>query len=129
MKAYKCSVCGSGEYYTHMQGGGRKTTFRKCKICNSKRQARYKAILRMQVFKVLGGVCNGCGIDDYKVLCVDHVHANGAEERKTINQERLYRMIRDGEADLSEYQALCHNCNYLKRLVDHPRMWVPTSLG
>lgn len=78
-----------------------------------KREIQQKYKVKSQVFKKLGGRCQRCGIDDIRVLQVDHVNGSGIQDRKKGNGYSYYRRIRD---DISgKYQLLCANCNWIKR--------------
>ena len=37
--------------------------------------------------------CNCCHIDNFHVLCIDHIHNDGAEERKKLSPHLLYNKI------------------------------------
>lgn len=86
------------------------------KYRESQRKSKRKRFeeLRNEVFKKLGSCCNRCGIDDKRVLCVDHVNGDGALERKIKTSVIAYykKIINDAEG---RYQILCHNCNWIKR--------------
>ena len=70
--------------------------------------------LRFSAIANLGNVCVNCGITDVRVLTIDHVNNNGNVHRKKVSAVKLYRQLRDREVDMSDYQVLCWNCNYLK---------------
>lgn len=56
-----------------------------------------------------------CGYSDIRALTLDHVLNNGAEERKRIGERGVYnRCLRDDVTD--EYQILCMNCQFIKRV-------------
>ena len=70
--------------------------------------------VRNALIELLGGKCMVCGIEDYRVLQVDHINGGGSIERragKGRNREYLRKVI-DGNKD---YQLLCANCNWIKR--------------
>lgn len=69
--------------------------------------------LKIQVFTKYGGKCMRCGIDDIRVLCVDHVNGGGYRELSKKRGSGYYRIVL---ADTTgKYQILCHNCNWIKR--------------
>jgi hypothetical protein len=72
--------------------------------------------IKQEVIAHYGGRCSCCGQDDLDTLCIDHINDNGAEHRKTVTGDNMYRWIKDNNypADL---QVLCANCNYAKELV------------
>ena len=74
-----------------------------------------RAKLRQAVIALLGGKCVSCGISDVRVLQIDHINSNGAEDRKIYGagQPAYYQHILDCKG--IGYQLLCANCNWLKR--------------
>lgn len=83
------------------------------KRANVAKNARTKA-LRIDAIALLGGKCARCGYDaDSRVLQIDHIGSNGAEERAAgITGWTLYRRILGGATG---YQVLCANCNVIKK--------------
>ena len=80
-------------------------------------QHRTHRKLRHDVIAYLGGPrCARCGYSNETALSVDHIHNDGAEERKIENTYTTYRRILRGprEEMLENYQVLCRNCNWLK---------------
>jgi hypothetical protein len=72
---------------------------------------------RDAVITLFGGKCKKCGFDDPRALQLDHVH--GAKEPRghpMRNGSRLYDALLKGERDTEEYQLLCANCNWIKRV-------------
>lgn len=88
---------------------------------NKEAQARYMAewrrreynTRRPQVIKVLGGVCVMCGIDDERVLHIDHIHGGGHRERTGKDRVSMFAKIINGERT-HEFQLLCANCHQIK---------------
>lgn len=85
-----------------------------------KEQIRFKAIekrkkIRFMILEKLGGKCSNCGIDDFRVLQIDHVNGGGVREIKNFggrNQEFFNNILNDKSG---KYQLLCANCNWIKR--------------
>jgi len=77
------------------------------------------AKVRKEVMSFLGNKCVRCGIDDFRVLQIDHINGNGYQERKQFGRNggastvRYYRHILDVNGE--GYQLLCANCNWIKR--------------
>ena len=74
--------------------------------------------LRQEVLLHLGSKCSKCGIEDYRVLQIDHINGNGYQEKKQFGRGgwasvKYYRHIL--EVDGEGYQLLCANCNWIKR--------------
>jgi len=85
-----------------------------CKICYNLGYTNGQARLRLEALAVLGNRCQGCGITDVRVLTIDHVNGGGRADRKAIGGPRIYyKWVAEHP---EPYQALCHNCNHLKRI-------------
>jgi len=71
-------------------------------------------ILRATVIATLGGECLNCGIDDARVLEIDHINGDGKADRKKHGRaDTMFRnIIENGHRD--KYQLLCANCHRLK---------------
>lgn len=90
-------------------------------VANSK---KCRNRLRETVIAFLGGKCSSCGIDDLRVLQIDHVIGDGPRDRaKFANAETMHRYILRHP---QTYQLLCANCNWIKRHVKkespHPKI-------
>jgi hypothetical protein len=72
---------------------------------------------RLEVLNALGGKCVRCGIDDWRVLQIDHINGGGSKERKQVTSiDRYYKdMLHSPE----KYQVLCANCHQIKRYEEH----------
>lgn len=76
------------------------------------------AKVRKEVLSFLGNKCVRCGIDDFRVLQIDHVNGNGYRERQDFGKGgnasvKYYRHILEVRGE--GYQLLCANCNWIKR--------------
>jgi hypothetical protein len=62
--------------------------------------------------------CVKCGNEDIRVLTIDHINGNGAEDRRKTefkkDSRRLYAWLKRNNYP-SGYQCLCMNCNWIKR--------------
>jgi len=67
-------------------------------------------------FKMLGGKCKNCGIDDYRVLEIDHIIAvrRKADSLTFEVGSRLRQIISNGTRDIKDLQLLCANCHSIK---------------
>lgn len=83
--------------------------------------------LRMEIITLLGGKCsnpnclvpNGCS--DVRCLQIDHVKGGGLKERKEIGagNSKYYKFVLTKiKAGSKDYQLLCANCNWIKRIED-----------
>ena len=74
---------------------------------------------KAQIHSLLGGKCKHCGEKDTRVLQIDHVYGDGAEERRGgLSRMQLYRNVVN---NTKRYQLLCANCNWKKREKDFKR--------
>lgn len=81
----------------------------------SRRNARRsRADLRSRIFSALGGKCAGCGVDDARVLDIDHKNGGGTKHRKRV--PNALTRLRSVLENLNTYRLLCKNCNWLAYL-------------
>lgn len=73
--------------------------------------------LRDRVIFALGSRCVRCGFNDKRALQIDHLNGNGTKERKKYNSLKLYYL--HVLKNLTDYQLLCANCNWIKRSEKH----------
>jgi hypothetical protein len=80
---------------------------------------RSRVKVRIEMIQSYGGKCCNCGVDDIDVLDIDHVHNNGAEDRKNnLYGYNLYRRLKKLNWPKNNYQLLCKNCNWKKHLLN-----------
>jgi hypothetical protein len=74
-----------------------------------------RAATRFAAIEFLGGCCFQCARDDIRLLHFDHIHDDGAEQRRLgVVGSKLYRdVLRFG---LEQYQLLCVECHALKTI-------------
>jgi hypothetical protein len=81
---------------------------------------------RALVIEKLGGKCQHCGITDSRVLQIDHVHGGGGEDRRKNGNG--YALMRRAMLDTEgEFQLLCANCNFIKRMTSPAERSGPKS--
>lgn len=69
--------------------------------------------IRLSLFEYLGSpVCKRCGFSDVRALQIDHINGGGNKERKS-KTSYLPKLIKENP---SNYQILCANCNWIKRV-------------
>ena len=83
------------------------------KYAEQSRQSKKR--LKDNVFHIYGQICASCGFEDRRALTLDHVLNNGAEERKEIGERGVYIRALLPE-NMAEYQILCMNCQFIKRV-------------
>lgn len=78
---------------------------------------RYRKRIREKVFNHYGNKCVNCGINDKRVLTIDHIDNNGGEHRREIKKfgQHFYFWLIQNEFPKG-FQTLCFNCQWLKRL-------------
>jgi len=77
--------------------------------------------LRWNVLDYLsdGSNCKECGCDDIRVLQIDHVRGGGTQDYREFGGSlQIYRKIlkMSKSQALKQYQVLCANCNWIKRV-------------
>ena len=76
--------------------------------------------LRLSTLLAYGHKCVCCGETEAAFLTIDHIHNDGAEERRRIHgssrasSPKFYRMLRNQGWPRDRYQLLCYNCNCAK---------------
>lgn len=68
--------------------------------------------VKTEVLEALGDKCSRCGIDDRRVLCIDHIDGGGYKELRSMSAVKYLHHVLE---NLEKYQILCHNCNWIKR--------------
>lgn len=76
------------------------------------RKAKRK--IKAAVFDMYGRECAMCGFDDIRALSLDHVLNNGSKERAKLGERGVYYRALEGHPE--EYQTLCMNCQFIKRV-------------
>jgi len=72
--------------------------------------------LRAMVIAWYGGRCEWCGIDDVRVLAIDHCWPKGDERRRGGRSNLPQWIIKHvvyGDVPKDCFRVLCLNCNYL----------------
>lgn len=60
--------------------------------------------------------CASCGIEDLRVLQVDHIEGGGWKERKLMGGGSYCTQLPDLiRRNPDKYQLLCANCNWIKK--------------
>jgi len=87
------------------------------------RPAKNAAMVRLRrkrrtaLLAFFGGCCRLCGYDSPRALQLDHIHGDGAADRRAGNgklREQYLLMMSNPEAARKKYQLLCFNCNFAK---------------
>ena len=81
-------------------------------IYNRKRYYKNKN----EIFKILGSQCKRCGLEDLRVLQIDHVKGGGTQERKNKHSGYYQTILKTMKNKKIKYQILCANCNWIKRI-------------
>ena len=72
---------------------------------------RYQKI-RDEIFTLLGRKCVRCGFSDLRALQFDHKNGGGSKDRSSMSLIIRHKNILK---NLSKFQTLCANCNWIKR--------------
>lgn len=72
-------------------------------------------LLRDKVFTLLGDKCSQCDWNDPRALQIDHKIA-WSEDKNQPKGLNLYRALIAGKVRLEDYQLLCANHNWIKRI-------------
>lgn len=97
-----------------------------CRPCHNDVQRDLERRHRSAALDALGGRCVHCGIDDVRVLCIDHIDGGGTRERRSGRKQTVfYKAVSE---DTTGFQALCHNCNWIKRLEHDTPTYVKDSM-
>jgi hypothetical protein len=89
----------------------------RCRDCERVRPSRRppsRADYRALGIRAYGGACVCCGERDISFLQLDHVHNDGAEERRRT--KRSPWALARAQGYPPRYQLLCANCNMAKEL-------------
>ena len=73
---------------------------------------RTRIKLRKRLIQKLGGKCSRCGINDWRVLQINHLNGGGRKEYTIKGCKKIYKEILNEERD-GEFNLLCANCNIL----------------
>lgn len=80
---------------------------------------KYKLKFRTEILALLGNKCVCCGFSDPRALQIDHVNGHGSQERKLFKRDsaRFYKFVlKQIKSGSKDYQLLCANCNWIKRI-------------
>lgn len=77
-------------------------------------QKKYRSKVRDEAIIHYGGKCAKCGIDDFRILQIDHIKDDGYKHRKEIKTWQFPMWLKKHDYPKG-YQILCCNCNWLKR--------------
>ena len=80
---------------------------------NKKKKREYYVKTRKKVIEILGGKCARCGIDDWRVLQINHLNGGGTKEFRNGHPEKIYRAIINGDRATDDLELRCANCNIL----------------
>jgi len=85
------------------------------------KKAEARKVLKAVIFIVLGDKCVKCGFSDKRALQVDHKDGSGADARESGRTG--IRLLEDVLSNPEEYQILCANCNWIKRVENGEGGW------
>ena len=91
-----------------------------CKSCQKIKMSEYAFRQKVEVFAEYGGKCATCGESRTEFLTIDHIHNDGAEQRKKMGisgGSSIYAWLKKNGYPKDEFQALCFNCNVAKGIL------------
>jgi hypothetical protein len=67
--------------------------------------------------------CFNCGVEDYRVLDVEHIYDDPENDRDKMTHEAFLKtvMLMNQEDALKRLQILCRNCNWIKFIEKNER--------
>ena len=84
--------------------------------------------LRKEVIEHYGNKCVRCGINDIRILNIDHIKNNGNQHRQEIGAYYFPKWLKKNNYP-DGYQVLCLNCNWLKHLEYQENKRVELKVG
>ncbi len=89
----------------------------KARVLSRASQKRALVRIKQRLFDFLGDRCARCGFRDKRALQVDHVNGyQGKRESHKRSGTYLYRQIILGNLPKEDFQILCANCNWIKKV-------------
>ena len=79
----------------------------------------YLAGIRLTAIEVYSHgamACSDCGYSIVDALCIDHVHDDGKQHRRSVGAGPSFWLWLKRNHYPAGFQVLCHNCNFLKEL-------------
>jgi hypothetical protein len=84
-----------------------------CFVLNSTQAHQSIANARVKAIRILGGKCVVCGLDDTRILQINHKNGGGNLEYKAIGSGTIYRRITSDPDIRDNYDVRCANHNLL----------------
>lgn len=98
----------------------RKKCVEMMKLRQNSKTREYHRCKRLATLEFLGSKCAVCGIDDIRVLEVDHINNDGFKDSTLYSSGNRGRSLQQTwlavSDDPSRFQLLCANCHKLKTL-------------
>jgi len=86
---------------------------RYCRDCWNAYRRQYCRSKHKEAVEKLGGKCVVCGIDDIRVLQINHLHDKGHKEKLSKGAISFYRNIVNGKRSIDDLDIRCANHNIL----------------
>jgi hypothetical protein len=93
----------------------RSKPYKTCEECRKHRRERNK-IVRTNILDAYGSVCVCCGEKESRFLQIDHINNDGNIHRRQLGAKNIYSWLRQQDYPKDNYQLLCANCNYGKKI-------------
>jgi hypothetical protein len=89
----------------------------KCFKINTAWQRKRLKKIRAEFIAAYGGCCACCGESEPLFLQLDHIHNDGAQERRELGNNFVVLLrLKDRGWPKDNHQILCANCNHGKRM-------------
>ena len=86
------------------------------KISRSESNNRDRIKIKSEVIGYYGGRCACCGVDEFEILCIDHIYGGGRAQVREVKSQgsnfNYYWLKINGFP--TGYRVLCYNCNMAK---------------
>jgi hypothetical protein len=79
----------------------------------SEKNLRQKINALQIVSKTAKPICSCCGIEDIRLLCINHINGGGRKEHLDCAPHEFRRKIISKERGADDLNVLCYNCNIL----------------
>lgn len=102
----KCKVCGEPSKTRYCSDKCRNDYWNKNEYQLLKKKRFWER--KLEVIKKLGGKCKICGLDDIRVLDINHIDRDKKDKHKNYS---WLKRLQNWEGDLDNIEILCANCH------------------
>ena len=87
-------------------------------VHHSRKRLYYKMAVE-ETYRLLGNKCKRCGVEDKRILQIDHINGGGRKHHIKLNNSwfKFHKDIRESvKNNRNEFQILCANCNWIEAI-------------